>query len=360
MKNPSEIKVIVGMSGGVDSSVTALLLKQQGYKVHGIFMKNWEADDNDPYCHAQQDLTDARSVCEKINIPFSTVNFSQQYWDNVFQHFLDEYAAGRTPNPDILCNKEIKFKAFLDYALSEGAHYIATGHYARCQFSDNHYQLMKGLDSNKDQSYFLCGLNQAQLQHVLFPIGALEKKTVREMAAAAGLINHNKRDSTGICFIGERRFKDFLKEYLLAQPGNIETEDGTVLGRHDGLMYYTIGQRNGIGLGGQKNHPEQPWFVLDKDINRKALIVGQGVDHPKLFKSELICTKPHWIHTEPLFPLTCTAKIRYRQSDQECVVNQLDGDNLRITFKDPQRAVTPGQAIVFYQGLQCLGGAIIS
>ena len=288
MKTPNKTRIIVGMSGGVDSSVTALLLKQQGYDVVGVFMKNWQADD-DPYCSMTQDLTDAQAVSELLQIPFKIVNFVQEYWDRVFQNFLDEYAIGNTPNPDILCNKEIKFKAFLNYALELDADYIAMGHYARCQKQNNQFSLLKGTDTNKDQSYFLYTLGQKQLQYCMFPLGNLTKPQVRQLAHAAGFSNHAKKDSTGICFIGERRFKNFLNEYLLAQPGNIETEAGKVIGKHQGIMFYTLGQRKGLGIGGQKISHEAPWFVIDKDIKRRVLIVAQDHNHPRLMKRNLIC-----------------------------------------------------------------------
>lgn len=353
--------ICVGMSGGVDSSVTAYLLKQQGHEVHGVFMKNWEGDDDDPHCSAAMDLTDARSVCDRLNIPLTVVNFSAEYWDRVFQYFLDEYSAGHTPNPDILCNKEIKFKAFLDFGLQQGADYIATGHYARIRQQGDEYQLLKGLDPNKDQSYFLCLLNQYQLAHSLFPIGELEKSTVRKIAAEQGFVNSTKKDSTGICFIGERRFKTFLNEYLLAQPGNIETTDGEVIGKHDGLMFYTLGQRQGIGIGGRKNTTEAPWYVVAKDKPRNVLIVGQGHDNPHLFSKKLLCKNTHWVsHHLPTFPLQCTAKIRYRQADQECLVVLLGNNTYQVEFTQPQRAATPGQACVLYDGEVCLGGSVIS
>lgn len=354
-------KVIVGMSGGVDSSVAALLLKKQGYDVHGAFMINWEADKEDPYCSAEQDLTDARAVCDKLEIPLQTINFSKDYWDRVFQYFLDEYAAGRTPNPDVLCNKEIKFKAFLDYALEQGADFIATGHYVRKSFIDNKWRLLKGLDHNKDQSYFLYLLNQHQLEKSLFPIGELEKSEVRSIAKKHGFINYSKKDSTGICFIGKRKFKDFLNEYLLTKPGNIETTDGEVIGTHDGLMFHTLGQRKGLGIGGMKSAEELAWYVIDKDIQRNVLIVGQGQDHPKLFSNQLFCEQLHWIaDTPPTTPLTCSAKCRYRQQDQACTLKQLDKETYQVTFQSPQRAITPGQSVVFYQKDCCLGGGIIN
>lgn len=349
--------IIVGMSGGVDSSVTAALLCEQGYQVTGLFMRNWDSDDKDPYCTATQDLTDARAVCDKLNIPLKTVNFAQEYWDKVFKYFLDEYAAGRTPNPDILCNKEIKFRAFLDYALNLGADAIATGHYARIHF-DKHFQLLRGKDANKDQSYFLYTLGQDQLKYSRFPLGEFTKTQVRALAEQYGFINHAKKDSTGICFIGERKFQTFLSEYLLAQPGSIETDAGKVIGKHSGLMFYTLGQRQGLKIGGLQNYSEAPWYVVSKDIARNVLIVAQQHDHPLLMSDSLICQELHWVETVPEFPLQCTAKIRYRSSDQTCTVSQVDG-KFHVNFKQPQRAITPGQSIVFYRDEACLGGGII-
>lgn len=355
-----KLKIVVGLSGGVDSSVAAMLLKNQGHDVIGVFMQNWEAEKDDPYCSAEQDLTDARSVADKLNIPLKTVNFAKEYWDRVFQHFLDEYSVGRTPNPDILCNKEIKFKAFLDYALSLGADAIATGHYVRKSFYDGKYQLLKGLDPEKDQSYFLYTLKQQQLQYALFPIGNLHKTEVRQLAEKAGFINHNKKDSTGICFIGERRFNEFLKEYLLAKPGDIKTTKGEVIAKHQGLMYYTLGQRQGLGIGGLHDYPEMPWYVVDKDIQHNILIVAQEHDHPALMKDQLICSSIDWVSERlPDFPLQCSAKIRYRHKDVPCVVSEIDSGNLRVRFDDPQRAITPGQSVVFYLGDVCLGGGVI-
>ncbi|MCB1827999.1 MAG: tRNA 2-thiouridine(34) synthase MnmA, partial [Coxiellaceae bacterium] len=289
------MKIIVGMSGGVDSSVAAWLLKQQGHDVTGVFMQNWQADNDDPHCTAEQDLTDARAVADKIGIPLKTVSFANEYWDRVFQYFLDEYAAARTPNPDILCNKEIKFKAFLDYALDAGADAIATGHYVRRGAANGHYQLLRGLDNNKDQSYFLYTLQQHALAHALFPVGELEKSEVRRIAQDVGLITHNKKDSTGICFIGERKFKQFLNEYLLARPGKIVTPKGDVIGEHAGLMFYTLGQRQGLNIGGLKHYPEAPWYVLAKNIPNNELIAGQDHNHPLLMHHDLTCNQVHWI-----------------------------------------------------------------
>ena len=360
MSRKLEQNIIVGMSGGVDSSVAALLLAQAGYDVTGAFMRNWEADDEDPHCQADLDLTDAKSVCDEIGIELNTINFAEDYWQKVFQYFLDEYAAGRTPNPDVLCNQEIKFKAFLEYALAQGAEKIATGHYAQIHEHDGVYQLMKAIDSNKDQTYFLYRLNQYQLQHSLFPLGQLTKPEVREIAAKAAFTNHQKKDSTGICFIGERKFKAFLSEYLLAKPGKIKTVDGDIIGKHQGLMYYTNGQRQGIGIGGMQQAADKPWYVADKDIDNNVLIVAQGHDHPALFKESLIGEQVHWIAgVSPELPLDCCAKIRYRQVDQACRVTRLEEDRLQVSFVQPQRAIAPGQSVVFYQGDVCLGGAII-
>jgi tRNA-specific 2-thiouridylase len=358
MKNNRDIRVIVGMSGGVDSSVSALLLKQQGYQVEGLFMKNWDEDDGTEYCTALEDLKDAQAVCEKLGIHLHTANFAAEYWDNVFEHFLSEYQAGRTPNPDILCNKEIKFKAFLDYATSLGADYIATGHYVRRLDENSQTWLLKGLDNNKDQSYFLHAVHQSKLARTLFPVGELEKPAVRALAEQHDLITHNKKDSTGICFIGERKFSDFLKQYLPAQPGDIETDSGDIIGRHHGLMYHTIGQRQGLGIGGLKNYDESPWYVARKDLQRNVLIVVQGTKHPMLYSTSLIAGQTEWINGCPQMPLRCTAKVRYRQADQACSVT-MQKDQLNVEFDQPQRAVTPGQSVVFYQGERCLGGAII-
>ncbi|QEP43844.1 tRNA 2-thiouridine(34) synthase MnmA [Ectothiorhodospiraceae bacterium BW-2] len=360
MATPSKLKLIIGMSGGVDSSVAALLLQAQGYSLRGLFMKNWEEDDRDDYCAAAVDLTDATAVAKQLELELLTINFASEYWDRVFEHFLAEYRVGRTPNPDILCNKEIKFRAFLDYALSLGADKIATGHYARTRYRDGEWQLLKGVDSHKDQSYFLHALNQYQLSHSLFPLGELTKPEVRQFATEAELATSQKRDSTGICFIGERRFSDFLQRYLPAQPGEIVTETGAVIGQHQGLMFYTIGQRQGLGIGGLKGYPEEPWFVAAKDLTHNRLVVVQGYHHPRLFYSALIATQQHWISpTPPALPLRCQAKIRYRQADQPCTITALDPQQWRIDFDSPQRAVTSGQSIVFYQGEITLGGAII-
>lgn len=359
-KTIAQTRVMVGVSGGVDSSVTALLLKEQGYQVRAVFMQNWDLDGDDPFCPANQDLSDARAVCHRLNIPLETIRFAETYWDKVFQHFLDEYASGRTPNPDILCNKEIKFRAFLDYALAQDVEYIAMGHYARNVTENGQYQLLKGKDASKDQSYFLYTLQQDQLKYSLFPLGDMKKSAVREIAAKAGLITHNKKDSTGICFIGERKFRDFLGEYLLARPGEIQTETGKVLGQHNGLMFYTLGQRRGLGVGGVDGYEDLPWYVLEKDLKKNVLVVGQDHEHPKLLSQTVTCQSLHWVAGKaPNMPLSCSAKTRYRQADAACVLNALSDDVCQAIFEQPQWAVTPGQSIVFYQGDICLGGGVI-
>ncbi|KEZ22160.1 tRNA-specific 2-thiouridylase mnmA [Glaesserella parasuis] len=354
-------KVICGMSGGVDSSVSAFILQQQGYQVEGLFMKNWEEDDDTDYCTAAADLADAQAVCDKLSIKLHKINFAAEYWDNVFEHFLAEYKAGRTPNPDILCNKEIKFKAFLEYAAEDlGADFIATGHYVRRPPLDQQSKLLRGLDSNKDQSYFLYTLSEQQVAQSLFPVGDIEKPIVRAIAEDLGLATAKKKDSTGICFIGERKFKDFLARYLPAQAGDIKTVDGQVIGRHDGLMYHTLGQRKGLGIGGVKGASENAWYVVEKDLVNNALIVAQGQDNSALLSSGLIASQLHWVDRQPIREkLRCTVKTRYRQADILCEIQPLDDETIRVIFDEPQIAVTPGQSAVFYQGEVCLGGGII-
>ncbi|WP_093329096.1 tRNA 2-thiouridine(34) synthase MnmA [Thalassotalea agarivorans] len=360
-KKPEDIRVIVGMSGGVDSSVSAYLLQQQGYQVEGLFMKNWEEDDTDEYCAAAVDLEDAQKVCEKLGIKLHTINFATEYWDNVFEYFLEEYKAGRTPNPDIMCNKEIKFKAFLEFACEDlGADYIATGHYVQRELRDGHWKMIRGDDNNKDQSYFLYTLDEKQLGQTLFPVGHIEKPIVRQIAEQAGLVTADKKDSTGICFIGERKFKDFLAQYLPAQPGKIESAEGEVVGEHDGLMYHTLGQRKGLRIGGLANAGEEPWYVVEKDLKRNVLIVGQGNKHPRLFSKGLVANQLHWVDRLELEDdIKCTVKTRYRQQDVACTVSPLDNGEYKVMFDQDQAAVTPGQSVVFYQGDVCLGGGII-
>ena len=349
-------KVVVGMSGGVDSAVAALLLKRQGYAVSGLFMKNWEDDDSDEYCTSRTDLIDAVSAADTIGIDIEAVNFSAEYKERVFSHFLAEYRAGRTPNPDIVCNAEIKFRAFLDHALRMGADAIATGHYARINETGNGYALLKGRDSAKDQSYFLYRLTQEQLAHSLFPLGDLVKREVREIARRAGLANYAKKDSTGICFIGERPFRDFLQRYLPGEPGEIRTLEGKILGRHSGLMYHTIGQRQGLGIGG----PGAAWFVVGKQISNNVLLVAQGHEHPALYRQRLSAASLTWISGSiPPDDRVLAAKTRNRQADARCVAKACAGDRLELTFEEPQWAVTPGQSAVVYEGETCLGGGVI-
>jgi len=351
--------VIVGMSGGVDSSVAALLLLEAGYRVEGLFMKNWEEDDGTEYCTALSDLADAQAVADMLKIPLHSANFAAEYWDDVFAHFLSEYRAGRTPNPDILCNREIKFRAFLDYATHLGADLIATGHYVRTDQRGGKTRLKKGLDGNKDQSYFLHQVDHKALAKTLFPVGDVDKQTVRKKATEAGFTNARKKDSTGICFIGERRFRDFLKQYIPAQPGPIVTIDGESVGEHEGLMYHTIGQRQGLGIGGLANHAEAPWYVIDKQVAQNTLVVAQGAEHPSLFHQHLKSSGVLWVGgTPPSMPLRCHAKIRYRQPDQRCLVTGT-GQDYEVVFDQPQRAITPGQSVVFYDGDICLGGGVI-
>ena len=360
LKRPADTRVIVGMSGGVDSSVTALLLLEQGYQVEGLFMKNWEEDDDAEYCAATEDLADAQAVCDKIGINLRTVNFATEYWDHVFEYFLKEYKSGRTPNPDIMCNKEIKFKAFLDFAIDLGADFIATGHYARVGRDNGEVQLLKGMDDNKDQSYFLYTLGQEQLKRTLFPVGELEKSKVRDYAEKADLATAKKKDSTGICFIGERKFRDFLQKFLPAQPGEIISSDGDVIGKHQGLMYYTLGQRQGLGIGGLKDTSDDPWFVVGKDLDKNQLIAGQGHNHPLLLNKQLVASQLDWVAGHaPADRFEAKAKIRYRQTEQNCTVSRLDNEQWIVCFEALQRAIAPGQSVVFYQDDVCLGGGII-
>jgi tRNA-uridine 2-sulfurtransferase len=347
------VKVVVGMSGGVDSSVAALLLKRQGHEVVGLFMKNWEDDDDDEYCSTRQDLVDAAAAADVIGVDLEAVNFSAEYKDRVFAEFLREYSAGRTPNPDVLCNAEIKFKAFLDHAMRLGADKIATGHYARTDGT----RLLKGRDAQKDQSYFLHRLTREQLGRVLFPVGDMVKAEVRRIALEAGLPNHAKKDSTGICFIGERPFREFLNRYLPRTPGPIQTPEGETLGEHIGLAFYTIGQRKGIGLGG----PGEPWYVAEKRLDENALVVVRGHDHPLLLRKTLAADEATWIAgAAPSAPSAHRAKTRYRQADAPCTLTRVLDSEIRVDFPSPQWAVTPGQSVVLYDGEVCLGGGIIS
>ena len=354
-------KVIVGMSGGVDSSVAALLLKRAGYDVVGLFMKNWEDDDSEEYCSSRVDLVDAAAAADIIGVDLEVVNFSAEYKDRVFADFLREYRAGRTPNPDVLCNSEIKFRAFLDHALSLGAEKIATGHYAQVREFLGRWQLLKAEDGTKDQSYFLYRLDQAQLSRTLFPVGHLYKREVRRIAQEAGLANHAKKDSTGICFIGERPFREFLARYLPRQPGEIRSlDDGRMLGTHEGLMYYTLGQREGLGIGGTKGTAEQPWYVAAKDMASNTLLVVQGHEHPALLRPRLVARQLSWISgDQPHTHWVYAAKTRYRQPDAACEVERVDAEECEIVFASPQWAVTPGQSVVVYESRVCLGGGVI-
>jgi tRNA-uridine 2-sulfurtransferase len=350
-------KVILGMSGGVDSAVCAYLLKQQGYNVTAVFMQNWDQAD-DENCTANEDLKDALQVCQQLEIPFETINFAKEYWRDVFENFLSSHQQGLTPNPDILCNSEIKFKKFLEYALSKNADYIATGHYAKIIKNDNSYLLSQPKDSAKDQTYFLHLLQQYQLQKTLFPLAEYTKPEVRAIAAKINLANGSKKDSTGICFIGERKYNKFLSEFMLSRKGDIVTENGEKISTHNGLMFYTIGQRKGINLGGIKEKKEQPWYVLAKDLKNNTLIIGQGKDNPKLYNSCANIARIHWIAEKPSMPFKCMVKIRYNQILQECEVIE-NQEQFKVKFNTKQRAITPGQSAVFYLNGICYGGGVI-
>jgi tRNA-specific 2-thiouridylase len=356
----AKTRVVVGMSGGVDSSVAALLLKQQGYEVAGLFMKNWEDDDTDEYCSSRQDLIDAVAVADRIGIDIDSINFSAEYKERVFSEFLREYRAGRTPNPDVLCNAEIKFRAFLDHALALGADCIATGHYARIREIDGLFQLLKAEDGTKDQSYFLYRLDQRQLARTLFPLGAIYKREVRALAREAGLPNHDKKDSTGICFIGERPFREFLNRYLPGNPGEIYTLEGEPVGRHMGLLHYTLGQRQGLGIGGRRDGDGEAWYVAAKDLKRNRLIVVQGHDHAALLSERLVAGDLNWISgVAPHCQWVYGAKTRYRQKDAACAISEVDAQRCIVEFAEPQWAVTPGQSVVVYESQVCLGGGVI-
>jgi len=377
MNKDTQTKITVGLSGGVDSAVCALLLKQQAYEVSAIFMKNWNEDDDDNYCPAEEDYADAQNVAAKLKIPLKAVNFAAEYWDKVFALFLDSYKKGHTPNPDILCNKEIKFKVFLDFALFDkrsdtvsdkmlntgaafGADKIATGHYAQVKEENGTYFLLKGKDTGKDQSYFLYTLNQHQLSKALFPLGNLDKTEVRKLAEENNLDVYDKKDSTGICFIGERNFNQFLGRFLKSNPGDIVSEQGEVIGQHKGLIYHTLGQRKGLGIGGSKNSTGEPWFVAQKDQEKNQLIVVQGKKNPLLYQQQLQASQLHWVSgNAPITPFKCKAKTRYRQQDQNCVIKSITNGLCEVEFDLPQFAITPGQSVVFYDGMICLGGGII-
>ena len=355
----SKDRIVVGLSGGVDSSVSALLLKQQGFEVVGLFMKNWEDDDDDEYCSTRQDFIDAAAAADVIGIDFEAVNFAAEYKDRVFAEFLREYSAGRTPNPDVLCNAEIKFKAFLEHAIALGASMIATGHYARVGENNGKFELLKGIDPGKDQSYFLHRLNQHQLSKARFPVGHLLKSDVRKLAREAGLPNHAKKDSTGICFIGERPFREFLQRYLPRTPGDMVTPLGMHMGRHEGLMYYTLGQRQGLGIGGTRDGDGEPWFVAEKRMDKNQLVVVQGHDHARLLKSELVAQDTAWVSGLAPEPGDYAAKTRYRQIDSACHLNAANDGEFSLRFDEAQWAITPGQSAVVYAGDVCLGGGVI-
>ncbi len=350
---------MVGMSGGVDSSVAALILKNEGHHVEGMFMKNWEEDDTEEYCGAEKDLEDTQKVCEHLGIPLRTVNFSSEYWNNVFKEFIESYKLGYTPNPDVICNEKIKFHAFLNFALSEKAEYIATGHYAKIKKQQNEFHLFRSEDKKKDQTYFLHSLAQDQLKNVMFPLASLQKSNVRKIAKDFSLPVHDKKDSTGICFIGERKFKDFLMKYIDCTPGKIKDMNNNHLGNHDGLPFYTVGQRSGLGIGGVKNSNDGAWYVVDKNQKTNELIIAQGQNHKSLFHKKIKTKKIHWIHDKNK-STKLSAKIRYLQDDQECIILNTDDQSSVVEFTSPQRAVAPGQYIVFYDKQECLGGAVIS
>lgn len=355
----SEQKIIVGISGGVDSSVTAMLLKEQGYDVHGLFMKNWNEHNSDGQCTWENDVEDALLVCEKLDIPLNTVDLSKEYWERVFTDFVAEYKRGRTPNPDVYCNQEIKFKAFLNHAFEQGADKIATGHYASIQEINGELSMIKGLDENKDQTYFLYRLNPQQIQSTLFPLGEFEKPKVREMAEQAGLITYDKKDSTGICFIGEQPFREFLEQFIEREPGNIITTDGIIIGEHIGVYFYTLGQRQGLGIGGIKGATESPWYVVQKNLADNELIVAQEHDHPLLFQHDLRASEINWTGAPPETGKIYTARIRHRQKVQNCKLTDLSESSFNLRFEDAQRAITPGQSVVLYDGQICIGGGII-
>ena len=351
-------KIIVGLSGGVDSSVAAFLLLEKGYEVEALFMKNWDEDDEDEYCSASEDLADAQQVADQLGIKLHTVNFSHEYWEDVFEHFLSEHKKGRTPNPDVLCNQRIKFKAFLDYAKDLGAKKIATGHYARIAEKNGKYLLKAGLDGNKDQSYFLHLLNQEQLSQSLFPLGEIDKQEVRKIAKNNNFLNADKKDSTGICFIGERPFSEFLTTFLPKEKGDIVDQNDTFIKHHDGLPFYTIGQRKGLEIGGGFSNSPEPWFVADKVLESNKIVVVQG-DHALLYHNSLIADDIHWVDSSPIESFSCSAKIRYRQASQICKVSLNDDQTIKVDFIESQRSITPGQSVVFYDGDICLGGRVI-
>jgi tRNA-specific 2-thiouridylase len=358
MSSTSNQTVVVGMSGGVDSSVAALRLKQQGYRVIGLFMKNWDEKDPDGFCPAERDFQDVARVCDRLDIPYYSIEFIEEYWQSVFQDFISDYKAGLTPNPDILCNREIKFDLFLKKALEFGADWVATGHYAQVYHFASHTELHKAVDPTKDQTYFLHAVKAGALDRVLFPIGDLHKKDLRKIAEQAGLPTATKKDSTGICFIGERKFRNFLAQYIPAQTGEFRNLDGKVVGHHRGCAYYTIGQRRGLGLGGEG----ESWYVVDKDVKKNIVYVERGKNHPALFSKGLLARSLTWINPTRAPQINesgLTAKVRYRQTEQVCFLKAIDSEKLKVEFELPQRAITPGQSVVFYRGTECLGGGII-